>query len=601
MAIDEITIHEILSRIDIVDIISGSVHLKQAGKNYKGLCPFHLEKTPSFTINTLKQTFHCFGCGASGDAISFVMKQDNLSFLEALRKLAQIAGVQIISDTEFDPFAQKKNELFKLHSIAGDWFHENLLNKTKSKTALQYLEKRGINEETQLKFKLGLALEGWTFLYDFLHQNGYSDDFITESGLCLRSPKSGRLYDRFRNRIIFPIFDPHGRITGFSGRILESASSQKDPAKYMNSPETPIFKKNQLLYGMFQARENIAKRNIAILCEGHLDVCALHQHGFTETLGVQGTAFTEEHAKWICRYTKNMNLIFDGDSAGIKAALRVLPISLSNEMNAKMILLPEKEDPASFLLTHPREEFQKFITFSKPLYEFKVKHLLGAQELTPEIKVSIANQMIEDLNHVKNSVLLDSLIQETANQLHVDPFAIKSQFDKIKSFHKKNWAPSPDPASKTYEEKLPSQNLIKTLTAGERELLKCLLFFPDTHETIFNKLELEWILHKEASVIAEHIFNLFCEKMYNSDQLNEFFKTKPEYLPLFQWLKENNVHSENIHQAVEDLLKRLELDYYKNKREMLENLIKEKYRNNENYLPLMHENTILSEKIKNLQ
>ena len=601
MSIDEITIHEILSRIDIIDIISGSVHLKQAGKNYKGLCPFHLEKTPSFTINTLKQTFHCFGCGASGDAISFVMKQDNLSFLEALRKLAQIAGVQIPSDSEFDPFAQKKNELFKLHSIAGDWFHENLLDSTKSKTALQYLEKRGINVETQLKFKLGLALEGWTFLYDFLHQNGYSDDFIIESGLCLRSPKSERLYDRFRNRIIFPIFDPHGRITGFSGRILESASSQKDPAKYMNSPETAIFKKNQLLYGMFQAKENIAKRNIAILCEGHLDVCALHQHGFTEALGVQGTAFTEEHAKWICRYTKNMNLIFDGDSAGIKAALRVLPIALSNEMNAKMILLPEKEDPASFLLAHPREEFQKFITFSKPLYEFKVKHLLGTQELTPEIKVSIANQMIEDLNHVKNSVLLDSLIQETATQLHVDPFAIKNQFDKIKSFHKKTWPTPSGPAPKITDEKSTSQNLIKSLTAGERELLKCLLFFPDTHETIFNKLELEWILHKEASVIAEHIFNLFCEKMFNSDQLNEFLKTKSEYLPLFQWLKENNVRSENIHQAVEDLLKRLELDYYKNKLVMINHLVAEKNRNKEDFLPLLIEIKSISEKIKNLQ
>ena len=555
MHIEESNIEEILQRIDIVDIISPVVALKNAGRNLKGLCPFHNEKTPSFTVNRQKQMFHCFGCGASGDAISFIMKNEGFNFVDALKKLSAISGIEIRSNETEDPLAKKKTALFKINEAAADWFHVNLFNEFKGKTCRTYLKKRGLNSDTAKNFKLGFAPDEWTALTDYLKNLDFKDDLLVETGLCFISQKNGKIYDRFRNRVMFPIFNSSGRIAGFSGRILEGSKTQQDTGKYVNSPESVIFKKNQLLYGMYQAKEAITKKNNLILCEGHLDVCSLHQHGFNEAVGVQGTAFTEDHAAWITKHTKNVFVVFDGDSAGIKAALRTLPIALSHEMSCSMVSLPEGEDPASLLLSKGEEEFKKYLGKTVTLFDFKLNRLMGGAPLTPERKTSIVNEMFEDILHVKNSVLTDSLLQELSLKLSITPDSVLTEWRKRKGASSHFYpvrSQKQTPVSQVQAPKIPN---------AERDLIFLLLTCPDAHESIFDRLDFEWILTPLILELTDLIFSLHCDKLYSLAKISEHFKDRPEVIELLKKTGNFNV-KDKINLAVTEVLKGIESNFY---------------------------------------
>jgi len=584
MAIDEATIEEVRSRTDIVEVISGSVQLKSAGRSLKGLCPFHQERSPSFFVTRDRQSFHCFGCGVGGNVFTFLMKSQGLSFVDAVEKLAAQAGIQIKRIGENDPFAKKREDLYRVNESASEWFGQQLIQTNLGKNCRAYLEKRGVSNDSVSLFHIGFAPESWTNLTEYLQKQGFSEELLKETGLSLVSAKNQILYDRFQNRLLFPIANAQGRIVGFSGRTLKDG----EPMKYMNSPESLIFKKSQLLFGIPQAKSEISKKNAVILAEGHLDVCLLHQHGFTNALGVQGTAFTEEHAKWISKYTKNVTVIFDGDNAGIKAALRVLPLALAQQLFCQAISLPEGEDPASILAAQGAAVFQKFLEQPISLFEFKIQNLIQGKPLTPELKVSIVDALLEDLIFVKNPVMLDALIQVLSHEIGSQEESIRQQLAQKK--HPKRWTP-------TEKTKTITEAVSSLLPPPQKDLIRLLLSETGSHTFLFEKMDFQWITHPACLQLTDFIFKLHCDKQFKFEMLRPQFSEQGEIL---SWIeKESHFrYGENLENAIKDVLKSLEKHHFKSKRDILDKDMKIKEQNGENILPILSEIQLLDKKIR---
>jgi DNA primase len=372
-------ISEIRLNADIVDIVSNVVSLQKKGKNYVGLCPFHSEKTPSFTVTPDKGIFYCFGCGEGGDAISFVMKTEKISFPEALRLLAGKLGIQI-PDRELTTGEKKalteREKILEINMKAAGYFQHHLF---KSEFAKNYLKNRGITKEIVKTFVLGYAPEGWSGLHTFLRKTGYNDRLIEISGLIVAKESSaGRktgYYDRFRNRIIFPIKNISNQIIGFGGRVLDDS-----PPKYLNSPETPVYHKSVSLYGLFEARKTIHEKGFTFIVEGFFDLIALYRHGFQNAAATLGTALTKEHVKRLRNYAEKVFLVYDSDNAGIKAALRSIPLFYEGGMDAYIMVLSKGDDPDSFL-NHPKKgpgQFKKEIKTAKRMDDFLIDSYIGS-------------------------------------------------------------------------------------------------------------------------------------------------------------------------------------------------------------------------------
>ncbi|MBI5101365.1 MAG: DNA primase [Nitrospirae bacterium] len=332
-------LEDIKSRVDIFDLVSGYVQLKKAGQNWKGLCPFHGEKTPSFTVNQSKQIFHCFGCGAGGDVFAFVMKYDNVSFNEALRTLARKAGIAL-PDGNIDRRAVLRDE--KIRDVlveAADYFRDQL---RKSSRALEYLGRRGISAESTENFKIGYAPAGWSNLLRHLRGRGVNEKEITEAGLAVVGGKG--TYDMFRDRTMFPIMNMSGGVIAFGGRAFDDAQP-----KYINSPETPVFRKSETLFGLYNAKESIRRGNMVLLTEGYLDVIVCHQFGFANAVAPLGTALTQSHVQKIRTLAGRVVLMFDGDAAGRSAAKRAVSLICQSNLKASVLILPDGEDPDSYL------------------------------------------------------------------------------------------------------------------------------------------------------------------------------------------------------------------------------------------------------------
>ncbi|MGE5239769.1 MAG: DNA primase [Chloroflexota bacterium] len=345
-------IEEIKSRIDIVDVVADFVELKKAGQNYKGLCPFHAEKTPSFMVNPSRQMFHCFGCHKGGDVVTFVMDHEHMTFQESLAYLSQRAGIRI-EDYEGRPRPQQaqKESLFRIQSEALNFFARTL---SKSDRAVRYIQERGVSDETRERFALGYNGSARDSLLQHLSAMGYPAALIRQCGLVHGEDRS--MHDFFRDRIIFPIFDLQDRPVAFGGRILTAI---KNAPKYLNSPDSPIFRKGETLYALDKARHAIGQKGYAVVVEGYLDALVCHQFGFTNTVAPLGTALTSGHLKKLKRFTDKVLLVFDGDAAGRTATNRSLELVFAEGMIAKIMLLPEGEDPDSLLRHRGAEEFRK--------------------------------------------------------------------------------------------------------------------------------------------------------------------------------------------------------------------------------------------------
>jgi DNA primase len=392
-------VNEIKSRADIVELISQYTTLTRSGKALKGLCPFHSEKHGSFFVYPESGTWHCFGaCATGGDAFSFIMKKEGLSFSEALERLAEKYGIPLPTRFQTAPEADHKSELYTINATAAQYFHGLLLNSPSAEKARAYLEKRGVSSKSIADFQLGYALPEWQALKDHLNKAGHTDEVLTEVGLLGRSD-SGRLYDRFRDQIIFPIADARGRITGFGARVLDNSQP-----KYLNSPETQLFSKSSILYGINLAASTIRTADAAVIVEGYLDTIISHQYGFTNTVASMGTAINEKQLNMIKKLSSNLILALDADSAGEEAMVRCVPFENLLEREIRVVLAPPGKDPDEVIKVDS-ELWRRLIVTAKPIIDFVLDRVADSTDLrTARGKADLAARMLPVIAGITNPV-----------------------------------------------------------------------------------------------------------------------------------------------------------------------------------------------------
>ena len=367
--------------VDIVDLVSGYVSLKKTGKNHTGLCPFHAEKTPSFSVNPDKQIFHCFGCGAGGDAFKFLELQEGLNFPEAVRKLADRAGIALPADTgsrlQDKRTSDERAALLKIVADAGVYYRRELEAPSAS-AARDYLKKRGVSDRVIADFALGFARAEWDGLLTHLKQKGYTPGQMERAGLVVKRNEGDGYYDRFRGRIIFPIRDISGNVIAFGGRVMDGSLP-----KYLNSSETPLYSKSNTLYCLDMAKESSRKLGYFIIVEGYLDAIACHQHGVKNTVATLGTALTEGHLRLMRRFAEKLVLIFDPDPAGVRASLRGFDLFVGSGMKVNVVSLPDNDDPDTFLQKHGKEEFDEVLKSSAKLMDFVLSQVVTIGSTAP--------------------------------------------------------------------------------------------------------------------------------------------------------------------------------------------------------------------------
>ncbi len=426
MAIPDILIDRILEKTDIVEVISRYVPLKKLGRNYKAPCPFHNEKTPSFIVSPDKQIYHCFGCGAGGNVFSFLMKHENLQFPEAVESLAEKCGVVLprgalarSGDNEL------ANRLYKINELACGFFQESL---SKNGAAKEYIRSRGVGDEYLKKFKIGFAPDSWEALLNFFKKKSIEPAMLEKAGLVIANDKGGH-YDRFRNRLIFPIVDLKDRVLGFGARVLDAGLP-----KYLNSPETPIYSKGRNLYGLNFSKEDIKKSGHFLVVEGYLDFIVPYQAGIKNIIATLGTALTVDQIKLLKRYANTAVMVYDPDEAGESASLRNLDLFITEDVNVYIAELPKGFDPDSFIRKFGADEFLKLKKSSKNLFDYKLGKLSGRYNIdTTHGKMNIASEMLPTIARINNAVLKSTLVKRLAEKLSVDEESIKLELKKVKS------------------------------------------------------------------------------------------------------------------------------------------------------------------------
>ena len=410
MQISEEIIQKIKEQNDIVDIISETVKLKKTGRSFSGLCPFHNEKSPSFSVSQEKQIYKCFGCGEAGNVISFVMKTKNMQFLEAVRYLADRANIHLdFGNKENNKTAQKKDLLYKINVEAARFFFSNLMNNQKSK---EYFLNRGVKIETIKRFGLGYSNDSWNSLIYHLRKRGFSEELMTEAGLISINAEKGRKYDRFRNRVMFPVFDYRGKVIGFGGRVLDDSKP-----KYLNSPETLVFQKGTNLYGLnFALKSNMQERYF-IIVEGYMDLIALYQSGITNVVASLGTALTINQARLLKRYADKVVISYDADMAGQMATMRGLEILRNAGFDVRVLSIPKGKDPDEFIKSNGKEAFLKLVNSAEPLIDYRLRKAeegINFRNTEAIIKYSQnVMEIIADLNPLEKDVYIKKASENT--------------------------------------------------------------------------------------------------------------------------------------------------------------------------------------------
>ena len=408
-------VSEIRDRASLLEVVSDYVSLRKTGKNYKGLCPFHSEKTPSFMVNEEKQIFHCFGCGEGGDVFTFLMKMAHFSFPQAVEELAKRYGVKL-SPREFSPTQKKemakREALFQINEMASEYFHNLLTQKREGGEGKRYLSQRGIRDEIIKEYRLGYSLDRWDGLVQHVREKKASLELAWELGLIFPKKKEG-WYDAFRGRIIFPIFDLHHRVVGFGGRLIKEGHP-----KYINSPESSVYHKGEILYGLEVARRYAPGKDCVIIAEGYFDLLTLHQYGLKHSVATLGTALTTQHIRTLRRYTKNLVTVFDADLAGIQASLRALSLFLEEEVSGKTIVLPKGEDPDSFLRKGKLEDFEQRVMGAVPLVDFFFEHLVKTYDVKSiDGKVKAAEEGVTLIGKIPDGIRRDFYRKALAERL----------------------------------------------------------------------------------------------------------------------------------------------------------------------------------------
>ncbi len=410
-------IDDILQRTDIVELVGSFLTLKKQGQNYFGLCPFHSEDTPSFSVSTTKQIYYCFGCQKGGNAINFLMEIEGLTFAESVAKLAERVGVQLPQKEQSaaeSKQAKERKAILKVHQLTADFYRELLQHQPN--TAAEYLKKRGIGEQVSKAFMLGFAGDDWQALYNYLNRQGYDGALLQKASLVSLSGKNNRYYDKFHGRLIFPICDFHGDVIAFGGRVLDDGQP-----KYLNSAQTPIYNKSAVLYGLHVAADAIRREDLAVIMEGYIDVVTAHQYGVTNAVASLGTALTIEQARLLKRYTTNVLLAYDGDSAGIKASMRGIDILREQGMRVRVLALPEGFDPDDFLRQQGFDGWKKLVaTNAYDILDYLLRQAIEKYDVTGASgKGLIVKELLPAIAKTVSSVERESFIQLLASRLQV--------------------------------------------------------------------------------------------------------------------------------------------------------------------------------------
>ncbi len=494
------TLEQIRAASDIVDVIGAYLPLKRAGANFVTLCPFHKEKSPSFNVNPHRQIFHCFGCHKGGDVFTFVKEYENITFVEAVRRLAERARIPL----EFDrsPGQQQarylKETLLQIHEQITQRWQGALNNDAAGQIARDYLAKRGVPAEAVKLFRLGYAPDAWDDTVNWARSKGHELALVEQAGLIIRKPETGNFYDRFRGRLMFPICDEQGRVIAFSGRVL---SGDVKTGKYVNSPETPIFTKGKVFFGLDKSKRPILDAGFAIICEGQLDLIACYMAGVQNIVAPQGTAFTPEHARILKRYVDEVVLCFDSDNAGQAAAARVQESLLASGLAIRVITIPAPHDPDSFIKERGGAAFQELVAGAKEFFDFYLNHLCATQNpATDKGQLAVVKGMAEMLHKTGDLVLADKYAQKTAMELAkyskvpISPEAVLAEFKKASRPPARVPEALPASAAPPSATSMPSWN--------EFQLMRLLLRNDDHVAWIAAHLDLEWLPNPTAKLIV---------------------------------------------------------------------------------------------------
>ncbi len=482
MRIKEESIKRLLDSISIVDVISDYVQLRKRGKNFVGLCPFHTEKTPSFSVSEEKGMFYCFGCSEGGNTVSFLMKYEKYTFVDAIENLAKKFNFQLEYDDS--SYYEKDTELEKLYDysrITARYFYDNLTKTNEGENALKYLSERGLNDEIIKTFGIGYALSSWEGLINFAEKNDLEKAIFEKLGLILKK-EDGSYYDRFRGRIIYPIFSPAGRVIAFGGRILIEEENQP---KYLNSPETKIYTKGKTLYGLFQSKDEIRKKDAVLLVEGYMDLISLYQNGFKNAVASAGTALTTEQVQILSRYTKNVTVIYDSDEAGQKAAARASEIMLETDIDFKIVSLPEGEDPDSFIKNHGGERMKIEIQSANDYVSF-VESILMKDKLTIDNteKLKIINKILELTSKIKDPIRRSLYVKSISEKFKIRESALMESMSKYIQQSRLEKKEEEKPLTITSEEEtkptikeipILEKGLLELMFEGNKELIEFIL------------------------------------------------------------------------------------------------------------------------------
>ena len=427
------TLEQIRAASDIVDVIGSYVPLKRAGANFVALCPFHKEKTPSFNVNPHRQIFHCFGCHKGGDVFTFVKEYESIDFVEAVKRLADRSKIPLAYEQgPGEPQSRHlKDSLLQIHEQITQRWQNALAGEAAGQLARDYLAKRGVADEAIKLFRLGCAPDLWDDTVNWAKSKGHELALVEKAGLVLRKEGGEHYYDRFRGRLIFPICDEQGRVIGFSGRVL---AGDEKTAKYVNSPETPIFTKSKVFYGLDKSKRALLDAGVAVVCEGQLDLIACFMAGVQNIVAPQGTAFTAEHARIIKRYVDEVVLCFDSDEAGQTAAVRSLDHLLASGLAVRVAVVPSPHDPDSFIKASGGEAFRQLIERAEGFFDYYLGRLCATNDVTADKgRLAVLRDMAEAVHKTGNGVLVDKYAQKTALQLGVAAEAVRGEFRKVQS------------------------------------------------------------------------------------------------------------------------------------------------------------------------
>src|SRR3989338_2930956 len=512
--IPENILNEIQDKCDIVEIISSYVSLKPSGRNFKACCPFHHEKTPSFIVSPDKQIYHCFGCNSGGNAFNFIKEYEKMDFIDAVKMLAEKTGVKLPeSRSNEEQDSSIVSAVYTANDIAANYY-SNLLEKTSSAEPKRYIAKRGLDASIIKKFRIGYADSSWKGLLDYLSGRGIKQDTILKAGLVIKG-KDNSYYDLFRNRVIFPIFDVRDRVIGFGARVMDDTLP-----KYINSPETAVYKKGQHLYGLNFAKACIKERNFAIITEGYLDVITCHQYGVNNAIASLGTALTTEQIRLLKRYTHNVVMLYDADQAGEMASLRGLDLFLEEGMNVKIATLEKGHDPDSSLRESGRENFDTAIKRSKSLFTYKLDILNSRfDNKEPESKAEIIKEMLSTIHRVKNAIVKAEYIRLLSHELSVKEDAVWEELRKIKVH----------PERRTTNDE--RRNICQPIDISPAEKILARLMLEDVNivKIVRGELKPSDFTNKDIRNIAETLFSIDTEN--DAIDINRLINSMEDRVP----------------------------------------------------------------------